>query len=133
MDSGAYCLIMRLEQEKAIPVGKKGPGRFPAGFYCYVGSAMNGLERRISRHASRDKKRFWHIDWLLEHASLQGVERAESDRRIECDISRDMARISDSEVKGFGCSDCRCSSHLYYFRDDPSERVREVVASWKRS
>lgn len=130
-DKGAYCLVMRLEEEREIPIGRRPPVRFPSGFYCYVGSAMNSLERRICRHKSREKRLHWHIDWFLEHASIEEVKSIETNKRIECSLSQDIAGLSDSSVKGFGCSDCRCGSHLHYFRENPSKRLEGVVGKWK--
>jgi len=132
---GAYCLIMRLPGERLIAVGKNPPVTFPAGHYCYVGSAMNSLEKRTCRHASRVKKLRWHIDWLLEHAELREIKTIESQERIECRISRDVAEIADGiPMRGFGSSDCRtCKAHLYHFRDNPSERVDKLVRKWKSS
>jgi sugar fermentation stimulation protein A len=50
---GVYILLIALPREETIPVGKLGPIRFPEGFYAYVGSAMNGLESRVTRHLRR--------------------------------------------------------------------------------
>jgi Uri superfamily endonuclease len=132
MDKGAYCLVMRLDDEKEITVGKKPPARFPEGFYCYVGSAMNGLSKRIGRHLSREKRAHWHIDWFLEHADIVDVKRIESKRKVECGLSKDVEALSDgSPMKGFGSSDCMCRSHLHHFREDPSGILNVLVERWK--
>ena len=83
MNKGVYYLIMKLDKAREIAVGRKGPLRFPAGFYCYVGSAMNSLEKRIARHVAREKRMHWHIDWLLEHARIVDVKRIETKRRLK--------------------------------------------------
>ncbi len=133
MSKGAYCLVMRLKRERAIPIGRRPPVRFPGGFYCYVGSAMNSLEKRICRHSSKNKKLHWHIDWFLEHAEIVDVKSIESNKRIECGLSQDVAKLSDSiPMSGFGSSDCRvCKSHLYHFRENPSRRLDRLVRKWK--
>jgi Uri superfamily endonuclease len=133
MDKGSYCLVMKLDKEKQIPIGRNPPVKFPGGFYCYVGSAMNSLEKRICRHQSRDKARHWHIDWFLEHARLVEVKRIESKNRLECGISQDVARLSESTpMKGFGSSDCQvCKAHLYHFTENPSRGLDRLVEKWK--
>jgi hypothetical protein len=34
---------------------------------------------------------------------------------LECGIASALSNRADSGVKGFGCSDCECGSHLFYF------------------
>jgi len=43
------------------------PGQipFPAGWYVYTGSARNGLAQRVGRHLRHNKRKHWHIDYLL--------------------------------------------------------------------
>ena len=54
---GCYCLIIEVDEDKTIQIGKKlGKIQFKKGFYVYVGSAMNSLYARINRHLSNDKK-----------------------------------------------------------------------------
>jgi Uri superfamily endonuclease len=70
MTKGVYQLLIRLDTDETIPVGKLGTFAFPAGFYVYTGSAMGGLDARIARHLSRIKRFHWHIDYLLERTSV---------------------------------------------------------------
>lgn len=63
---GSYCLIINVEKDTKIKIGKKlGIINFKKGCYVYVGSAMNSLESRVKRHLSDNKKKHWHIDYLL--------------------------------------------------------------------
>lgn len=132
---GAYCLVMRLDRDMQIQIGRKGLVDFPKGFYCYVGSAMNGLEARLSRHRRKAKTLHWHIDFFLEHARLVDVKSIESNKRLECKMSRDVERLSDGiPMMGFGSSDCRsCRAHLYHFHKDPSKGLERLVRKWKTS
>lgn len=132
MSKGAYCLLMKLDVDSDIAIGRRPPARFLSGFYCYVGSAMNNLEKRIQRHMSQDKALHWHIDWFLEHARIVDVKSIESDKRLECGLSQDIARLSGRVLmRKFGSSDCSCESHLHYFRRDPSRELGGVVRKWK--
>ena len=114
---GCYCLIIKLSESSKIKIGKKlGKIEFEKGHYVYVGSAMNSLTARIERHLSEDKKMHWHVDYLLKKAEITEVIYNESKRKIECDLSRFISTKSEG-ITGFGCSDCDCKSHLYYFKN----------------
>lgn len=111
---GTYILLLELDKEQNIAVGNLGTILFPAGFYAYVGSAMGGLESRIRRHIRSNKKLHWHIDYLLQQASITDIIMSENatGTKNECAISRSLA-AEVNYVPGFGCSDCGCRSHLY--------------------
>jgi Uri superfamily endonuclease len=123
-----YTLLIELSRPLVILVGKRGNYNFKAGNYAYVGSALNGLEQRIGRHLRNDKKLHWHIDYLLQHAAVRAVIYAESSEKQECRISRELLNILES-LPGFGCSDCRCSSHLF-FHDDKDALRKAVLAGF---
>jgi len=110
---GSYILVMKLEKDKTIQVGKHGKIYFKNGFYIYVGSALNGLEQRINRHLKTNKKKHWHIDYLLDFAEIIGILYKESEIKTECEISSKLEKKLES-IFGFGSSDCRCKSHLFY-------------------
>jgi Uri superfamily endonuclease len=90
---------------------------FPAGRYIYTGSAMNGLIGRLRRHLKKRKKLYWHIDYLLRHAKIETIFVLETGERVECQLNSLTLSLPNAKVvvKGFGCSDCRCPSHLVYF------------------
>ncbi len=110
---GSYILVLNLREEREITVGKLGTIPFSAGFYAYVGSAMGGLEPRIARHIGKTRRLHWHIDYLLQAASVSDVILAEGTTRTECVIARALVSGLVS-VPRFGCSDCRCPTHLYF-------------------
>ncbi len=127
---GAYVLSVRLPQELVIAVGGLGKINFRGGCYAYVGSAMGGLESRLNRHLRRDKKAHWHIDYLLEEANIFDIIVAESEKKLECLIAQELARQFDF-VPGFGCSDCRCRSHLFFDSGEGliKDAIRAVIES----
>lgn len=113
---GCYCLIVNVEDKTEIKIGKKlGKIKFKKGYYVYVGSAMNSLEARIKRHLSDEKKLHWHVDYLLKKAKIRDVIYNESKQKIECDLAGFISKKAIG-IEGFGCSDCKCESHLYYFK-----------------
>ena len=109
---GTYVLVIELPAPVTIEIGALGSLSFTSGLYAYVGSAMKGLRQRIARHLCRDKKMHWHIDYFLREATVTRVWHASHQQR-ECEIAASLAS-SFAAVKGFGCSDCRCLSHLFY-------------------
>ena len=114
---GCYCLIIKLNKDTTIKIGKKlGKIDFNKGYYVYVGSAMNSLESRIKRHLSDEKKLHWHVDYLLRKAEITDVIYNESKRKIECDLSQ-LISLKSEGIEDFGCSDCECESQLYYIKN----------------
>jgi Uri superfamily endonuclease len=109
---GSYILLIKLPEEQTVTIGRLQAIHFPRGYYAYVGSAMSGFKTRISRHLKSNKKLHWHIDYLLEKASISGIILGETAARTECTIAQALSQQFDS-VPGFGCSDCRCHSHLF--------------------
>lgn len=110
---GSYILVIKLKENKTLRIGKLGKIYFKKGFYLYVGSALNSLEKRIQRHLKKDKKTHWHIDYLLQHAKIINVFYKENNKREECNIVKKLDK-KVSSITGFGCSDCKCGSHLFY-------------------
>ena len=116
---GTYALVIHLPESRRIRIGNR-ENDFQKGYYVYVGSALNNLEKRIGRHMSADKKEHWHIDYFLKHAKILDVRTIQSEHRFECLVSRTVRQLADSEpMDGFGSSDCRCNTHLYYFSENP--------------
>jgi Uri superfamily endonuclease len=113
--AGSYVLILRLDEAAEIEVGRLGRLRFAAGYYLYVGSALAGLRARLARHARREKRFHWHIDYLLARATLEGVWYLEGTERMECAWAGALAAAPGIEpaVSRFGASDCRCQTHLF--------------------
>ena len=108
-------MIIHSQIKQKIKIGKIGSINFKKGYYVYIGSAMDSLESRIRRHLSDEKKLHWHIDYLLEKSEITDVIYNEN-KKVECELSQYIAQKTDG-VKDFGCSDCECESHLYYFKN----------------
>ena len=110
---GIYVLIIQLSENVDLTIGSLGSLSFPEGFYAYVGSAQCGLEKRIKQHFRKEKRVFWHVDYLLQspHSRIVKVFYKDAEKRAECDIATKIAAEGEV-VTGFGCSDCNCRSHL---------------------
>ena len=140
VEKGTYALLIALGKETPIAVGRLGLFTFPPGYYIYVGSALGSLYPRVKRHLKGEKKRRWHIDYLLEFAQVVEVWYAlgeESQECLWCQIAHEMPQ-GEIPAKGFGSSDCRCPSHLFRFPTAPSfalfrERLGERGSLLKRA
>mgnify|MGYP005636939097 CR=1 FL=1 len=111
--------MILIKKPVTIKVGSLGALMFDSGIYAYVGSAQNGLEKRITRHLRRNKKKFWHIDYLLEdeNTKIVNILYKVAPRREECRMAKEINKIG-LPVKGFGSSDCKCKSHLFKLNND---------------
>lgn len=124
---GIYVLILRLDKEKEIHVGKLGKFRFRKGHYAYIGSALGtGGFKRVTRHfnvaSGKNMTRKWHIDFLLPHSEVVCAVLIPADGSIECSMAKAVGEFS-AAIPGFGCSDCSCNSHLFFSGSELKERV----------
>lgn len=101
------------------------------GYYIYVGSAFGpgGVRSRVRRHFQKTKHHRWHIDYLREFTAPVAAWYSHNRERLEHRWARDLEQAAEMVgVAGFGCSDCRCRSHL--FRTDAApdlQRFRRLV------
>ncbi|MDT8357749.1 MAG: DUF123 domain-containing protein [Methanomicrobiaceae archaeon] len=126
LNRGVYCLILH-NVACSLRVGSLGTIAFLEGWHIYVGSALGpGGFSRVERHHSlasrKDRKPRWHIDSLLLSPAftLASACRAVTGLPLECDLAR---AIGGESVHGFGCSDCRCASHLFYRPEYPGPEM----------
>jgi len=92
------------------------------GYYIYVGSAFGpgGVRARVSRHLQREKAKRWHLDFLRESVTFREVWYSHAPEHLEhvwARIFQDMAGVLP--VEGFGCTDCKCRSHLFRTQGRP--------------
>ncbi len=129
---GSYILLIKLSKGGEILIGKMGSRYFSEGSYLYLGSAMKGLKSRIDRHLRDNKRLHWHIDYLLVNASVEGVITIENGNKLECELARGFKKVL-KEVTGFGASDCKCTSHLYFAKkgDDLKAKIKEELGGPK--
>ncbi len=132
-DKGSYMLCGKLEDEKTLQVGKLGMLTFRPGYYLYVGSAMNSLSARIKRHMRVRKSLKWHIDYIAPHFKDFIAIPVRSSEPLECSLSKAVDSIADGYIPNFGCSDCNCDSHLYWFAENPfkSEEFVDVILGFR--
>jgi len=127
---GCYLVLVRLATGKDILIGKLGYIHFPKAFYAYVGSAMNGFRARLAHHLKEAKKPHWHIDYLLNEADFWEIILYPSKQREECVLAQALAKGFQS-IPGFGSSDCKCNSHLYFGDSEDSIKEKAIQALGK--
>jgi len=127
---GVYVLVISINHNVTSVIGALGPVSFGKGFYAYAGSAQINLEKRLARHLRTSKKKFWHIDYLLNNAgvSVSKIFTLKAEKTQECRLAALLSQ-KGSPVLGFGCSDCKCSSHLFKIEDYEflKERMQESI------
>jgi len=129
---GIYCLVLA-NPACTVRVGQLGECRFPAGRLCYIGSALGpGGLVRVRRHlrlaGEQDRPPRWHIDYLLTDPRFtpEAVVWAVTTERLECAVAR---ALGEPGIKGFGCSDCRCPTHLFSREENPVAEVCRAFTS----
>jgi Uri superfamily endonuclease len=127
--TGTYALILTCEKEPVIRAGRVRPFRARRGHYVYVGSAFGpgGVRARVAHHERIAERPQWHVDYLREHARIDEVWYTHASRRYEHLWARLLGRMRGARVPaiGFGASDCRCASHLFFFEKRPSRNAFE--------
>lgn len=126
-DKGTYILLVNLDKTQRIKPGKLPEADYEKGTYLYVGRAHTGLQARIKRHIRSQKKLFWHVDYLLQKAKIVDIWTRQN-FFAECSTADEIRHFrtpAPKAIQGFGSSDCRCRSHLFYF--PPGSRGFETL------
>ena len=137
---GVYTLIIRSSRPSRIKVGRHLTILLKRDLYLYSGSALGrgstSLEWRISRHLTRDKKHFWHIDRILSSDSTRVVlvVFAKTTSKMECKLNAALLKDSGIRVpvRGVGSTDCRCESHFLMTRDNLGVLRQRVRSCYTR-
>jgi len=130
-ERGVYTIVVFVKEEKAIGAGSLGAVRIRRGLYAYTGSGLGrgalGLRGRVLRHLSKRKKLRWHIDYLTssESSVVVGVVASRAEKGLECAVASTINSMAEP-IEGFGCSDCKCRSHLALM---PFEKIDECLRS----
>lgn len=131
---GTYVLVMHTPRRCSVRIGALGEGHFPRGYYVYVGSAHGGggLRARVGRHLAYDKPKRWHMDYLRPDLVACAVWWQACATRLEDDWVEQMSALGFSpSMPGFGASDSRHCSHLFYSPRNPRYQRWQVL--WPES
>ncbi len=122
--TGTYTLILSSSIDKPINIGKLGTLFLKPGFYVYIGSAFGpgGLKARIKHHFNHSDRPHWHLDYLSPNLSACEIWYTYDQIRREHQWAKihSQSRGVILPLPGFGSSDCRCRSHLFFYKSKPS-------------
>lgn len=98
-------MLIEVCKDMQVKIGCLGRIEFDKGIYAYVGSAQNNLEKRIARHLSKKKKKFRHIDYLLNNrfTRVLKVSYKKARKAEECNIANKLSK-SEIFIPDLGCS-----------------------------
>ena len=130
---GTYIVVLKSGQAKTIQIGKLAQLNIQKGYYVYIGSAMGpgGVTARLKHHCKVSTRPHWHLDYLRAETAFYNAYALHSPERKECGWAAVMAKTEavSEPMKGFGSSDCKCNTHLFYF----SSKLKAVRAIGKIS
>ena len=129
MNKGVYVVLLKTIKTQRLKCRKR-EFVLKEGTYAYVGSGMKDLAGRVKRHLIRKKKKWWHIDYLLEVAEVLWVLLVPANERKEEILSKELSRIFPV-VPGFGSSDLRTKSNLFLI-DDERKLLDKVLSTLKK-
>ena len=121
---GAYALLLRIAVTDFVTIGRHHQLVLAPGWMIYAGSAFGpgGVRGRLMHHRRLAERPHWHIDYLRQYALLEAVWFSHDPIRRECLWAAVLAEDLGGSPPPFrfGASDCRCSAHLYGFRNRPT-------------
>ncbi|UCH27398.1 MAG: GIY-YIG nuclease family protein [Trueperaceae bacterium] len=132
---GTYTLLLRCALSRELQIGRLGQLTFRSGFYLYVGSAFGpgGIEARVGHHLKPVRRPHWHIDYLRPIVALDEIWYSYDRQRREHQWADALVSLGTVIPHlGFGASDCRCSSHLFFSPTRPSytEFCQHIQTIW---
>ncbi len=123
-DQGSYVLALDAAAPFRLRPGALVERLLDAGVYLYVGSAFGpgGLRARLSRHWSGAERLRWHVDYLRRQTHPLAAWYQPQAQPMEHAWARVLGagRGLAPAWPGFGASDCRCFTHLFYASELPS-------------
>ncbi|MCG8401132.1 MAG: GIY-YIG nuclease family protein [Firmicutes bacterium] len=122
-EHGTYVLILQAKKSVSLQIGKLGLMTVQPGNYVYIGSAFGpgGVRGRLNHHLTGGTKPHWHIDYLRQAADVIQVWYVYCSTRYEHKWAEIFGSYPGASVPmpGFGSSDCKCSTHLFFFEQIP--------------
>jgi Uri superfamily endonuclease len=98
-----------------------------------------GVFARLRHHSRISQRPHWHLDYLRRETEFVEAFALCSPERKECAWARLIASHQEASepMTGFGSSDCKCDTHLFYFSSRkkaeaairPLEAIRKVPLS----
>jgi Uri superfamily endonuclease len=119
-------LGLTLYAQQTYCIGALGSYQLFPGLYIYVGSAWGpgGLAARVKRHLLGSAHMRWHIDYLRQFTNPTAIWLAPG-WHLECVWAQALSHLPHASIPilGFGASDCRCATHLFYLHSIKADRM----------
>ena len=77
------------------------------------------MKKNIEKFKRKRKNCTCQRDYLRNHADIDMVWAIRSLIDNSCSISQSICDLSDDQIENFDSTFCECSSHLYFFKDNP--------------
>ncbi len=126
----SYLLVVRIPTSVEVSLGRK-RWYFNSGYYVYVGSARVFRPYiRILRHFLKEKRRWWHIDYLTSEEYVEVVLGLILYGVSESSLYSYLARVRSFEpvAPGFGASDSPDHvTHLFRFSQSSPDSLYEEL------
>ena len=120
--------VLVLEKSNSSPVALRKEVIFmKRGIYLYVGSAKRGMQARLARHLRKEKRLFWHIDYVTSRPDVT-VKAIFLSGRKECATLNEVSRLGVFFGRRLGASDCRCPSHFIHVPRKGLKKVMSMLA-----
>lgn len=113
---GTYTLLLWMPDSLRLQIGRLGCFDFPKGYYTYTGSAKRNLVSRLHRHIHGALTQHWHIDYLRPYVRVLDWQAYAEGVQPECQLNQLLLPAGEAVIPRFGSSDCRCPSHLLYYK-----------------
>ena len=110
MQEGVYCLVVALDKNRTVAIGRKRQ-HFPEGFYCYINSSSD-IKQSLTNHLSETGKKT-RIDELIKKGRVINHKAIRTKKKIEATVNKKIKELSDQPVPFPG------NTHLYYFKECP--------------
>jgi Uri superfamily endonuclease len=124
---GTYALILHCQHQRIIDIGKLGKMNVCKGCYIYVGSAFGsgGVLARIKHHCRIAKSSHWHIDYLRPAVEITEIWYSHDPIQREHQWASIFMGVDGVKLplRGFGSSDCKCDSHLFFSTTQPTVKM----------
>jgi Uri superfamily endonuclease len=132
-EPGTYTLILQSASKARVQIGRWRQIDLEPGYYIYVGSAFGpgGVRSRVLRHLRTEKPKHWHIDYLREFVNPLAAWVSYNTQHLEHEWASIFFEMSDiTPIQGFGCSDCKCYSHLFHTLTKPDDAWLDEVETF---
>jgi Uri superfamily endonuclease len=114
---GTYIVWFHLEKEQSLRFRSAKSRVLPPGGYAYCGSAKGpgGLRARLGRHLRPFSGQVhWQVDALHQWAVPAAAFWTTASEKDEHCLAEICSQTGLRMIPRFGCSDCRCDSHLFF-------------------